>query len=142
MIIWGYRNFWEHAALFAHAAPRTRTPNHGHSILNNLDTGKCVVSVLCPCTHSLFYSLPVATCQVYDKAIRELQVHDALQSYKKANPEKDFVAVALDSLLAPESCPNCKSSYDVCPVFYTALRSTFIAPCTLPCVAQSSHCLA
>jgi hypothetical protein len=61
----------------------------------------------------------MATCQVYDKAMRELEVQDALEAYKKANPEKDFVAVALDSLLAPESCPNCKSSYDVCPFFST-----------------------
>jgi hypothetical protein len=47
----------------------------------------------------------------------ELQVQDALQSYKQANPEKDFVDVALDNLLAPECCPICKASYDVCPWF-------------------------
>ena len=64
--------------------------------------------------------------------MQELQVSDALEAHKKANPEKDFVDVALDSLLAPECCPCCKASYDVCPVFYIALRSTFITLCTLP----------
>ena len=87
-------------------------------------------------TRSCICSLPSETIQEYDKAMQELQVQDALAAYKKSNPEKDFVAIALDNLLAPETCPNCKSSYDVRP---TASHGTFITPCTLPHVAHSSH---
>ena len=105
-------------------------------------------------THSCFYSLPDATRLMYDKAVQELQVQDALEAYKKANPEKDFVAMAIDNVLEPERCPHCNASYNVRPVFttahsshrvHTALHATFVTPCTLPCIAHSSHrvhCLA
>ena len=87
-------------------------------------------------THSCFYSLPDATRQMYDKAVQELQVQDALEAYKRANPEKDFVAMAIDNVLEPERCPNCNASYNVCPVFrhtvYTASHTTCVTPCTLP----------
>jgi hypothetical protein len=124
------------AALSALPARTTLTKN-GHSIWKLSETGKCVVRVFMSVyTRSCICSLPSETIQEYDKAMQELQVQDALAAYKKSNPEKDFVAVALDNLLAPETCPNCKSSYDVRP---TASHGTFITPCTLPHVAHSSH---
>ena len=85
---------------------------------------------------------------MYDKAVQELQVQDALEAYKKANPEKDFVAMAIDNVLEPERCPHCNASYNVRPVFttahsshrvHTALHATFVTPCTLPCMPHSSH---
>ena len=75
--------------------------------------------------------LPPASAQQYAKAELELYVHGALQAARAANPERDHVSMALESLLAPERCPQCNASFNVCNVDFTLCTQTLTCLCSI-----------
>jgi len=141
--IWVWRNFWKGAALSAQAAPQSHMANHGHSIWKHLGSGKCCVLLL------FYVRVHIHACTGFPLQHAKCMIRPCVSSKsrmrwkltKKPTQRKILSLSLLTACWLPRvaQIANHLMMY-VLSFQHTASHSSIIAPCTLPCIAQSSHC--